>query len=126
MSKLEKFGDYMISYAVGEVHVDFDVYEINGYTESPTEPHVFDVPNYTKEDSEDGRDDFVTDPAKADKFLHGGIKWDGCSNWWFDEQEKGMLHFCGKEGAAGLGALMQKMYEITAANLPTYDKKLGG
>lgn len=33
----------------------------------------------------------------ADVYLHGNVKWDGCSNWSFDAQEHGMLHCCERD-----------------------------
>lgn len=63
-------------------------------------------------------------PAKADVFLGGSIKWDGCSNWSFPSSHACMLHFCGQQGAMMLGRLMQRLYEITATRMPKFDYSL--
>ena len=49
-------------------------------------------------------DDF----AGAEVFLEGGVKWDGCSNWFFPDS---CYHFCEKEQAMAVGALFQRLYE---------------
>jgi hypothetical protein len=56
-------------------------------------------------------------------FLHGSIKWDGCSNWQFDEQERVMLHFCGRKNATNLGILMDRLYDWASEVIPHWDAK---
>lgn len=54
----------------------------------------------------------VEDRAKADVFASGFIKWDGCINLQFDEQDKVMLHFCGKKMILdALSELFAALYE---------------
>jgi hypothetical protein len=55
--------------------------------------------------------DFTVDLTTADTYLSGSVKWDGCSNWSFDEQDRGMLHFCAKQDAIALGTLMGYLYD---------------
>lgn len=57
------------------------------------------------------------DPSRADVYLHGYVKWDGCSNWYFDNQDNCYLHFCGEEEAALLGEIMRTAYKITRDNI---------
>lgn len=111
---------YTIAYTVQSHWVDFDVYEIVAHSES--EPGKFDVPEYQEIDAVSNLPG-VKDLSKAEKFWHGSIKWDGCSNWDFNT-ESCMAHFCGKEDAMMIGKLMGRMYEITAEKLPTYDKSV--
>ncbi len=54
----------------------------------------------------------------AVRFLHGHIKWDGCSNWHFNEQDQVMLHFCDVEQASNIGVLFRRMYEWAATEMP--------
>ena len=62
---------------------------------------------------------FVFRFVDAEPFLHGYIKWDGCSNWdWHDRDC--MQHFCGREDAVSIGALMNHLYDIAAQRLPTF------
>jgi hypothetical protein len=63
------------------------------------------------------------DIEKAEKFLHGGIKWDGCSNWDF-HTDQCLAHFCGRKNATSIGRLIDRMYDITKEKLPTYDAAL--
>lgn len=73
------------------------------------------------------------DPASSleetQVYLHGSIKWDGCSNWLFDEQDslpgcQSMLHFCGKQSAMNLGVLMERLYEWAAEVIEAWDAEI--
>lgn len=48
----------------------------------------------------------------TDRFAHGDLRWDGCSNIAFDEQERAMLHSCGRDHAARLGRLLDAIYDL--------------
>lgn len=68
--------------------------------------------------------DITEDVADAQVFLRGSIKWDGCCNIRFDEQDEHMLHFCGRGDAARVGKLIDRLYDI-AAEIPAWDEELG-
>lgn len=48
---------------------------------------------------------------EAQRVIEGSIKWDGCSNLNFFPDEKGYVHFCGKNGAVVMGNLLAAMYD---------------
>lgn len=54
----------------------------------------------------------------ASTYLHGFIRWDGCSNWHFDEQDRVMLHFCGRSMLADVGILLTRMYDLAREHMP--------
>lgn len=54
----------------------------------------------------------------ADVFLHGYVKWDGCSNWHIDEQDRVMIHRCGRRDLANLGAIMLACFDMTKELIP--------
>jgi hypothetical protein len=60
----------------------------------------------------------------AQVYLSGSIKWDGCSNMQFDEQEKAMLHFCGKSNAMNIGTLLERLYDLAAEMMPEHAKDM--
>lgn len=91
--------DYTILVDYKDYHIEFTIVAIQGYDLDGDKPWY-------------GEHCDIKDPNLAPKFLHGHIKWDGCSNWYFDEQEEGMLHFCGRKYATDIGVLMGKMYDI--------------
>jgi hypothetical protein len=62
----------------------------------------------------------VEDIDSAEVFLEGSVKWDGCSNWKFNDGDC-MLHFCGYQHATSLGRMMARMYEITQAEMGAFD-----
>lgn len=56
---------------------------------------------------------WTEDVGKAAVYLHGGIKWDGCSNLLFNENaENCCLHFCGRRDASNVGVLLGAMYDL--------------
>lgn len=62
---------------------------------------------------------FSTDDiGKADTYLHGFIRFDGCSNWHFDEQDRVMLHFCGRSMLADVGTLLTRIYDLAREHMP--------
>lgn len=50
--------------------------------------------------------------AAAPAFLHGRIKWDGCSDWYFDEQERAMIHFCNPAEVIALGEMFRWLHRL--------------
>lgn len=65
--------------------------------------------------------DFTTDLTKAKMYMHGYIKWDGCSNWHFDIQNGCMIHFCSVEEGEAIGTLFKALYAIAARVIPCWD-----
>ena len=59
----------------------------------------------------DDEQGFTEYHAKARRYAHGRVKWDGCSDWYFDEQEHVMLHFCGRRNARSLSRLVETVYD---------------
>lgn len=112
-----------IGYAVfvtpdpGGYHADFTVYCLFGREKDGQ-------PIYLKADciSSEPTDDV----SQAEIYLSGGVKWDGCLNWTFDEQERCMLHFCGAKDAVQIGELFRQLYLIAAEVMPRHAANLGG
>lgn len=67
---------------------------------------------------DDKQDWDCIDPALADLFLTGDIKFDGESNWDFPN---GMIQFGNRYDAASLGRLIDRMYVIAADAIPGFD-----
>lgn len=113
---VEQFEDCVFSVTeINEVELGFKVAKVIGISLDQG-----GIPSYRAEGN-GSTDDF----EKAELFLSGSIKWDGCSNWDFHDHD-GMAHFCGKNDATGLGRLMDHLYTITSERLTTYDKDIGG
>jgi hypothetical protein len=90
--------------------VDFKVFEVVG-ADGRT-----DAPLFGKKESSGNpaADRHTLDRSEAEVFLHGHVKWDGCSNLHFDEQDRVMLHFCSKQQAGDIGRLLERLYDIAA------------
>lgn len=92
---------YVATAETHECHVEFKVYAMLG----TTPPGVYLLKkDCDRPEPTDSFDD-------AEVYLSGDIKWDGCSDWHFDEEERNMLHFCSQKDAANLGALLGRLYE---------------
>jgi hypothetical protein len=98
------------------VTVKFTVAHISGLEDGT-------LPLYAKDD-EKGCSGDTREFADADVFLSGRIKWDGCSDMKFDEQERVMLHFCGRSDAVNLGMLMARLYDLAAELMPEHADEL--
>jgi hypothetical protein len=99
-----------------DVTVKFSAVRISGFAESGA--HV-----YAKDD-ERGCSGVTDDFDDANVFLSGRIKWDGCADMKFDEQETVMLHFCGRNDVANLGALLPRLYDLAAELMPEHADEL--
>lgn len=51
-------------------------------------------------------------------FLTGDIRWDGCVNLYFDEQDNCALHFCGRKDAGRIGLLIERIYDFAETAIP--------
>jgi len=86
--------------------VSFKVYKVYGLDKKTN--------TYLWEDKRDNTGVSPTGNLKyAAVYLSGSIKWDGCANLYFDEQnDDTMLHFCGLNDALALAPLLREMYSI--------------
>lgn len=65
----------------------------------------------------------VEDIDKAEWFLRGSVKWDGCSNLEFNDTDV-MLHFCGKKDAMNVGVLLGRVYDLAHRVIVAADGEL--
>ena len=95
-----------------EYYVDYKIYDHEGGD---------DKGNYLFHKK--GADDYpnpVESMNDADIFIHGTVKWDGCSNWYFDEQDNCMLHGCSKEYIVRFGLILGECWELTKKLCPMW------
>lgn len=97
-----------------DYQIGFRCYERVSVSGEPLQYHVY---GWT-----DGLE-WTPDLDRAQPFLSGTIKWDGCSNLTFDDQALGALHFCGREHAAQVGALIARLYDLAAELISNWDAK---
>jgi hypothetical protein len=107
---------------VAEIHrhrVDFAIYDISGYAVGET-VGVYDVPEYPSVGQVSSMHT-TANLEDAEVYLHGEVKWDGCSNWHFDEQDRVMLHGCSKADIQRFGDVMALCWDWTAELCPSWD-----
>ena len=102
-----------------EYYVEYTIYDIEGWSEGNV-AGVYDVPNWHRAGA-DTHPDFVKTLEEAEPYLHGSVKWDGCSNWHFDEQERVMLHGCSRADVLRFGEVMAMCWDWTAELCPHWD-----
>jgi hypothetical protein len=93
--------------------VDYKVYQISGKNNE-------DQLIWCK-DNDHGCSGFCENLDEADLFLHGYVKWDGCSNWHFDEQDDVMIHFCERDQMENIGKILTKCYDLTKNLIGSWD-----
>lgn len=89
----------VVAYAY-EHYVEYFIYDIVGFEDDNA-----DKPLWQRAGSHTSPD-CVETLDQAEVYLSGSIKWDGCSNWKFDEQDRCMLHACDREGLLRYGLVM--------------------
>jgi hypothetical protein len=66
---------------------------------------------------------FLEDINEAKLFMHGSVKWDGCSNWWFEDMGRNSyIHSCSKEDLLDIGKIMAECWDWTATLCPEWDR----
>jgi hypothetical protein len=58
----------------------------------------------------------TTNFDEGEIFLTGSVRQNGCSNWDFNTREI-QWHFCDRESAAGVGRLLDHLYQVTTVRL---------
>lgn len=104
---------YAIEYEPHEHYVEFVIYELDGWDEEN------DAPLYHKAKSS-MHPDPVESHEESEAFASGSIKWDGCSNWNIDENDRGMLHFCGVEGIQDMNKAFERCYALAEELMPAW------
>jgi hypothetical protein len=109
---LRVFDDLEFSVLItpGDVSADFEVYQIVGKCEGPN--GEYDKPIYEHWKDDAAQADIVENIEGASMFLHGSIKWDGCSNWHFDEQDRAMIHACSRGDLEDIGKIMSACFDL--------------
>lgn len=92
----------------GEHHVDAEVLELLSLPGDP--------PEYQQRGAKYSPC-CTSDIEQAQRLLHGSIKWDGCSNIEFD-QEDGALHFCGRRSVVAVGLVLGLLYDLARRVMP--------
>ena len=65
--------------------------------------------------------DPVTKLEEAEIFAHGEVKWDGCSNWAFDKQDRAMLHGCSRQDLENISKVLTFCWDLTAKLCPNWN-----
>lgn len=114
MSEIKHFDDLAFT-VVATPHshrVEYVIYDCVGYTEDGKPLWSHKKPECCS--------DLVDCVSDAAIYLHGSVKWDGCSNWHFDEQDRVMLHGCSREHLLRLGEVMARCWDWTAVLCPAW------
>lgn len=105
--------DFTIVANVYEYRVEFQVYDMEGVAADGS-------PLWHRAGSGTHPDPVGT-LEEAEVYLHGQVKWDGCSDWHFDEQDRVMLHACDKHGLERFGKVLAMCWDLASKELTTFD-----
>lgn len=93
-------------------HVEFFGYRITGTSVGNPEERMW----------ENRMGSHEPDFGKATAYFSGAVKWDGCSNWKFDEQESGvMLHACDRNIMTDVAETMSACWDWASELLSTWN-----
>lgn len=98
--------DYTITYEIIPSVIKFNVYK-----HCKTDQGIF----YQNKESSSGPD--LAEFEKAEIYISGSVKWDGCSNWDFEPDSETLVHFCGLDDAEEMLELFKRMYAIAKTEL---------
>lgn len=103
---------YTVVAEVYEYRVNFKVYHISGLRDGITVgwPPIGSVCG----------GDWTDNIDNAEVYLHGRVKWDGCSDWHFDEQDRVMLHQCDRSGLVEMGEIMAICWDLAKREIANW------
>lgn len=102
-----------------DYHVEYSIYDIEGFGEGEARG-VYDRPLWHQAGAAI-YPSTVDTLEEAEPYLHGSVKWDGCSNWHFDMQDRVMLHGCSRENVQRFGDVMTLCWDWTAELCPHWN-----
>jgi hypothetical protein len=108
MKETYKDLDVTVIYENRDYSVSFECYEIVGHIQGKTQE--FDVPLYELKGWKSSGDE-TNDISKARTMIRGFVKWDGCSHYYFSEEDNGYLHLCGGKNIGQIGQVIKKIYD---------------
>jgi hypothetical protein len=73
---------------------------------------------------DDGMSGFPATKDGIIPFCSGYTKWDGCSNFTFDEQEECMLHTCEKQDMLDIGIMLAEVRKISLSLITKADEEI--
>jgi hypothetical protein len=114
----EDIGFTVVATQKDEAYVHFDVYEIVAHSRGATDGGGYDVLNWPLKGGSNAEDTDNLDEAQ--RYLHGEVKFDGCSNWYFDEQDEVMLHFCSLKDIQAISKVMEHCWLWASELIPNW------
>jgi hypothetical protein len=102
--------EFAVRIKPGDYSVDYEIFEIVGTT--------LNGEILFERDGATSRPDAVESIDEAQLYAHGSVKWDGCSNWYFDITDDCMLHACGRETLLNLGKILEACWMMTKEFCP--------
>lgn len=115
---------YTVVCRVFSHHADFDIYEIEEHDMTGREGDTTTIWWPRAKPHIDPRKSHIhttKDIAEARRFAHGFVKWDGCSDWFFDHNmESCSVHGCSRSDLIALGELLARCFDMAAEHLPNW------
>lgn len=126
---IDRHGKEMVLDALHKLVIDKNGYvnfllKVTEKTDYYISFEVYDVIAWG-EDKDTGK---YTIPSNVELYLTATIKWDGCSHFWFGEEEDGKqdgyINVCGKHCFEEHIMLMRELYEFGSKNIKCWDDEV--
>lgn len=107
----------VVAEVVDDAYVKYELYEVITWEYSQG-GQQFDAPLYRE--IKNSRE--TPDISQARRWAWGDVKWDGCSNWMFDDMQRNcMLHGCERRHLEVIGLRLAACYDLTAELLENFE-----
>lgn len=106
--RIELFPDlsFLVVASLVNTHVaEFRIYNVAGFMDD--ERPLFERRGSRTFDPTESIDE-------ADPFATGRVKWDGCSDWHFDECDRVNIHGCTRHDVTRIGDVLGKCWDMAA------------
>lgn len=111
---IEDCGDsFRVQYSYSDHWCNITAWEIVGIESSPVAGRVM-----FQRRGAPTSPDFVYTTDEAEKYLHGSIKWDGCSDLNFWPDDDGYVHWCGPHDFRKHFQLLETIYRRAQELMP--------
>ena len=98
--------EFVVEYFPSSHYVEYKIYQFGGLDSNG-------VPLLVREDCTYG-----VGTEHAEVFVYGSVKWDGCSNWEFNQETA--LHGCTRDDLVNLGEILAQCWDMTKDLCPNW------
>jgi hypothetical protein len=113
---IKSFDDlgFTVKAIASEYVVDYTIFDVFGRA-ADDGAYYYPAKGWTR------TEDVTTVLDDATVFASGAVKWSGCSDWYFDEQDNYMIHGCSRHDLERIGLILAACWDWTAELCPKWN-----